>query len=94
MPRPEGTGVGDAMIKARFHDGVVYQLSWSPAPYYTDSNGFTRPSNLIETLPYPHRGLDWWSRCYFPPSPFFSHIAFRMAPGDMGSLVIRTPMAW
>src|SRR6266481_2609661 len=24
-------------------------------------------------------------------SPFCSHIAFRMAPGDMGSLVIRTP---
>jgi hypothetical protein len=28
------------------------------------------------------------------PSPFCSHIAFRMALGDMGSLVIRTPMAW
>src|SRR5215813_947141 len=26
--------------------------------------------------------------------PFCSHIAFRMAPGDMGSRVIRTPMAW
>src|SRR5437879_5133161 len=56
--------------------------------------GVLYPDLRHSPLLSPHRGLDRWSRCYFPPSPFFSHIAFRMAPGDMGSLVIRTPMAW
>src|SRR5712691_12327496 len=51
------------------------------------------------TFPHPvgrHDVLSHGSRSALADytSPFFSHIAFRMAPGDMGSLVIRTPMAW
>ncbi len=51
------------------------------------------------TFPHPvgrHEVLTHVSRSALShyPSPFCSHIAFRMAPGDMGSLVIRTPMAW
>jgi len=53
------------------------------------------------TLPFPHTVgrqdvLTHGSRSALSDYtfPFCSHIAFRMVPGDMGSLVIRTPMAW